>query len=434
MHRRPLDPAPSLASILLLALLSTPAAARGARMASDGCQPLVINGQVRGFNKDNQGGKISFPAGVTNYRDLRTGGKASTLQAGTVPEGDSEFRTRALYGRNNKAHEKTLFNDEGIPIGQTNATGTNYAPKSAPARAGGGGGGRAARPAAAPIVPPPAPLAESWPLAGSGRSLPAVGWRCSAADAAATVTAGCALVDARGDAATESALSAAFGATDDAARAASFVMTSVDDAEAAATQCVERFGGQAPDLLVLAATAASWPAAATAARAAAPSATLGISCAGGPAAAVELLNQVFAGPGPLYPAVLQLPLDPTSAKVARMLVGLCKRKSIRLIATEPLGGAAAASVVQERAAAAANAADAAGASKVLLAWSVGRGVAALPCGAELGGMAVTAAVAAGLVSAAALEPIEAGVRSALDAFATQDGLRAAAVTGVATSE
>ena len=107
-------------------------------MASDGSQPLMINGQLAGFNRDNQSG-ISFPVGVTNYRDLRTGGppayagmaggnagtggKANTLQTGVVPASDREFYTRALYGSNNKAHEKTVFNENGIPVSFSNATG-----------------------------------------------------------------------------------------------------------------------------------------------------------------------------------------------------------------------------------------------------------------------------------------------------------------------
>eukprot|EP01046_Picozoa_sp_COSAG06_P051377 COSAG06_NODE_8366_length_2193_cov_3.964661_1_plen_145_part_10 len=98
---------------------------------SSSCHPA--SGLLRcAQNRDNQGGKISFPAGVTNYRDLRTGGggggggKANTLQSGVVPASDREFYTRALYGSNNKAHEKTVFNDNGIPVSFSNATGSNY--------------------------------------------------------------------------------------------------------------------------------------------------------------------------------------------------------------------------------------------------------------------------------------------------------------------
>eukprot|EP01048_Picozoa_sp_COSAG05_P021334 COSAG05_NODE_3895_length_1784_cov_1.463501_1_plen_207_part_00 len=180
-------------------------------MASDGCQPLLINGRLAGYNKDNQTSKISFPAGVTNYRALRTGGgRSSTLQFGTVPEGDVEFRTRALYGRNNKAHEKTVFNDAGIPVSTSNATGTNYKTASSRAR------GTTVRSAPMPQASPPAPLEASWALPGAGEALPAVGWQCSAADAAAAVAGGVSLVDAAGDADAESALGAALSGVTDA--------------------------------------------------------------------------------------------------------------------------------------------------------------------------------------------------------------------------
>lgn len=106
-------------------------------MASDGSQPLVMNGKLAGYNRDNQSGGIPGISTVgDSYGDLRTaaggrisgaqaggGGRANTLQGGVVPTSDREFYTRALYGSNNKAHEKTVFNENGIPVSFSNATG-----------------------------------------------------------------------------------------------------------------------------------------------------------------------------------------------------------------------------------------------------------------------------------------------------------------------
>jgi hypothetical protein len=205
-------------------------------MASDGCQPLVFNGQLTGYNKDNQNGKISFPAAATSYRQLRVGtGRSSTLQATVVPDSDVEFRTRALYGRNNKAHEKTQFNSEGIPIGVANVTGSQYAKPSGSVR----------RPAA--MMQPasiPLTLCASWPLRGSDKHIPSVGWRCSAEDAGCAVEAKCAMLDAHGDELSESSLGAALSAAE-GARSASFVVSSirpldgVTDVGAAVAQCVD---------------------------------------------------------------------------------------------------------------------------------------------------------------------------------------------------
>ena len=290
-------------------------------MASDGCQPIIMSGRATGYNKDNQNGKISFPAGVTNYRDLRTGGgagRASTLQSGTVPDSNVEFRTRALYGRNNKAHEKTLFNDEGIPVGVTNCTGSNYSKPAGPGARVSAQGGRVVPQQAAP----PAPLATSWGLPATGKSIYAVGWQCSASDAAAAVSCGCALIDAGGDLGAEKALGVALSTHAGAARP--FVVTSVplSVAATAAAQCTERLGG-APDMLVLALGADDdinqWPVAAAAALAAAPGAALALGCAS-PTLAVQQLNAILGAEQP-HPVALRLALNPTSPKVSRMLVG-----------------------------------------------------------------------------------------------------------------
>ena len=77
-------------------------------MASDGCQPLMMNGRMRGFNPDNvrdSASGLRFPASATSYgqlREMQQGqgaphGRASTMGTRDVSD-DPEFRTRALYG------------------------------------------------------------------------------------------------------------------------------------------------------------------------------------------------------------------------------------------------------------------------------------------------------------------------------------------------
>jgi hypothetical protein len=396
-------------------------------MASDGCQPLVFNGQLTGYNKDNQNGKISFPAAATSYRQLRVGtGRSSTLQATVVPDSDVEFRTRALYGRNNKAHEKTQFNSEGIPIGVANVTGSQYAKPSGSVR----------RPAA--MMQPasiPLTLCASWPLRGSDKHIPSVGWRCSAEDAGCAVEAKCAMLDAHGDELSESSLGAALSAAE-GARSASFVVSSigpldgVTDVGAAVAQCVERLGG-APDLLFLSlGDAVHWSAAASAVIEAAPGMALGLRCES-PASAVEQLNQILAAPGP-RPSALQLDLNPTSPKVQRMLVGLCKRQSLKILATCPLGGLGSDGVLAACATAVPGLKPGA-LAPMLLAWSVGRGVCALASAAEGEGEGEGEGVSFLITPADAhcrrLLPLSASHRSSLDGMATQDGLRAVALTG-----
>jgi hypothetical protein len=420
-------------------------------MASDGCQPLAVNGRMVGYNKDNQNGRIAFPASATSYSQLRqpVGGqrRSSTLQAGTVSGLDVEFRTRALYGNNNKAHEKTTFNEAGIPIGKSNATGTRYQSAGTAARSG----GRPAAPQQAQAPPPAAPLSTHFAVKGLAKPLPSLGWRCNAGcpvedateAAVAAVQAGVSLLDAHGDAAVESALGAALGSTAaDAAKqqgevkgSASVVVSIVGGGDSAA-KAQERLQGH---LSVAVVPMDTWAASAVSAAASLQGVPLGLGC-DSPAAAVEALTTILGGPPP-YPAVLQVPLAPTSPKVQRMLVGLCKRRGVRILATDPLGGGAqhqelavAALAAQKAAAAAASGAASSTAEKataddeslpahsLLLAWSIGRGVVALPSAEEGVSPADVAAMAA------AAQPISYAVRAALDALAAQDGLRATAVT------
>jgi len=342
--------------------------------------------------------------------------RASTLQSGVVPETDTEFRTRALYGRNNKAHEKTVYNEDGIPVSTTNATGSNYgapaARRAAPAAAAALSVGSAPASGAGPLptaLLPPAPLATSFPLSGAAKPVPAVGWACTAGDAAAAVAAGVPLLDAQGDAAAESAVGSAL------AEARPFLVSTLPEGGAEALEAAQQRLGGSLDLAML--PPASW-AAGHAASVAAAGVAVGLRCTGGPAEAVEAVNAVLAAGG--SPAALQLPLDPTSPKVQRMLVGLCKRRGIRILAASPLGAGAGCARLKALVGTLPDVAEGVGAASVLLAWCVGRGIVALPSSSG-GDVAPEVAVAE-------LAPIAATARAALDAAAEYDGLRAAAVT------
>ena len=102
------------------------------------------------------------------------------------------------------------------------------------------------------------------------------------------------------------------------------------------------------------------------------------------------------------------------------LVGLCKRRGIRILATSPLGDGAGSAGLKELVGTLPDVAEGVGVASVLLAWCVGRGIVALPSSSG-GDVAPELAVAE-------LAPIAATARAALDAAAEQDGLRAAAVT------
>ena len=370
---------------------------------------------------------------MTNYRDLRTGGggggggKANTLQSGVVPASDREFYTRALYGSNNKAHEKTVFNDNGIPVSFSNATGSNY---DGPAKAR-PAGRRPARelsvgsapPAGAGPLPtallPPAPLASTFAVAGVAKPLPNLGWSCTAEDAATVVGAGALLVDTQGDEAAEAALAAALAATPPSSPP--FIVSAASGPDGGAAACeaaIARLGGTAPDLMLL--PAAGW-AGGAAAEIAAAGVAVGLICTAGAAAAVAEVNEILATDGAPTLAALKLPLCPTTAKVQRMLVGLCKRRGIRILAADPLGGADGAAALAEKVPALPGVEEGADAAGVLLGWCIGRGVAALPSAAD--GVEVGA-----VVTDKPVAPIPSTTRSALDAAASADGLRASAVT------
>lgn len=400
-------------------------------MASDGCQPVAMNGKLAGYNRDNQAGRISFPAGVTSYRDLRTGGggggsgKANTLQQGVVPASDREFYTRALYGSNNKAHEKTVFNENGIPVSFSNATGSNYSgakPRAMGRQPAAALSVGSAPPSGAGPLPtsllPPAPLASTFSVVGAAKPLPNLGWACNAEDAAAALSAGALLVDTGGDEATEVAVAEAVAASG----GSPFIVSAANGPDGGAAACeaaTARLGGTAPDLMLL--PAAAW-AGGAAAEVAAAGIPVGLVCPEGAAAAVSQVNEIIAAEGMPTLAALKLQLDPTVAKVQRMLVGLCKRRGIRILAADPLGGAAGAEALAKTVSSLPDVQEATQPAAVLLGWCIGRGIAALPSSAE--GLVPADVINAGT----AVEPIASTTRSALDAAASADGLRAAAVT------
>lgn len=151
-------------------------------------------------------------------------------------------------------------------------------------------------------------------------------------------------------------------------------------------------------------------------------------------AVTALQNVLLAGGA--QPAVLATTLHPLVPLVQRMLLGLCRRKGVRVFALEPLGGAmadgvqAAAAAATETAAAVLGMATADGAAAegiaegipgesdataVLLGWSVARDVIALPG-------AVDGRPASELIPlAAALPPMPLAVRRALDELAPPNG-------------
>lgn len=145
-----------------------------------------------------------------------------------------------------------------------------------------------------------------------------------------------------------------------------------------------------------------------------------------------LQNVLLAGGA--QPSVLVTVLHPLVPLVQRMLLGLCRRKGVRVFALEPLGGEmaegvqAATAAATERAAAALGMTAAAAddvpavsqeweseATSVLLGWSIARDVIALPGRSD--GRSATDLVPL----SAALPPMPLAVRRALDELAPPNG-------------
>lgn len=305
----------------------------------------------------------------------------------------------------------------------------------------------------------------SVPSAPALGPLPTVGWRCGADDTADAVAAGSRLLYAGGDTAVESAIGAAVAALDDDARRAVRIITSLDDSscdngEAARAACdaaVERLGGLPIDILVsccwfshLAPCArvsrrlndnalryaqllseVSWSVAADLLESGACRA-VGLAVSSAALAVPALQNVLLAGGA--QPSVLVTVLHPLVPLVQRMLLGLCRRKGVRVFALEPLGGEMAEGVQAATAAATERAATTLGmktaadddgptvsqeweseATSVLLGWSIARDVIALPGSSD-------GCPAAHLVPlSAALPPMPLAVRRALDELAPPNG-------------
>eukprot|EP00240_Pyramimonas_obovata_P005652 CAMPEP_0118931118 /NCGR_PEP_ID=MMETSP1169-20130426/7569_1 /TAXON_ID=36882 /ORGANISM="Pyramimonas obovata, Strain CCMP722" /LENGTH=339 /DNA_ID=CAMNT_0006873579 /DNA_START=49 /DNA_END=1064 /DNA_ORIENTATION=- len=311
-----------------------------ARTGACGCPNPPYGCRRQETKPSDTGFKISFPQGVNSYRDLRTGGNTSSKPV--------------RYPSSNKATEETTYNDQGIPIRVT-----SRAPQTAPARE-----------AAAPAVPappaPPPPLPLEFAVPGLEQTLPAVGWQCTAKDAASAVSSGVRYIDANGDPAAESALGAALATLSEAERAAVAVGTTVtapapgllhEHVEAAAARlgvarihvlCLEwewdsgdvadngwdDVGGLETAWGEMAALVESGSVAA-----------VGLQCREAARVRVVLERVLRAGGGP-RPAVVRTALHPRVPKVQRLLLGLCRRNNCRVMALEPLGGARAGELKQ----------------------------------------------------------------------------------------
>lgn len=147
---------------------------------------------------------------------------------------------------------------------------------------------------------------------------------------------------------------------------------------------------------------------------------------------VTVLQNVLLAGG-AQPSVLVTVLHPLVPLVQRMLLGLCRRKGVRVFALEPLGGEMAEGVQAATAAATERAATGLGmttaaddepavsqeweseATSLLLGWSIARDVIALPGKSD-------GCPAAELVPlSAALPPMPLAVRRALDELAPPNG-------------
>ena len=238
----------------------------------------------------------------------------------------------------------------------------------------------------------------SVPSASNLGSLPTVGWRgTSADDVGRAVTAGARLIHAGGSAEVEAAVGTA-AASLGAAAEPLHVITSLDlatgagqeVAEAACAAAAGRLGGQGIDILLL--NDESWGVA-EGLVASGLVRSVGLQV-GTVAEAVPALQRVLLNGG-AQPAVLCVPLNPLTPLVQRMLLGLCRRKGVRVLALDPLGGTEMAAGVQAACMAATSAAAVAAlpeppeveppaaegprawqssAVSVLLGWSVAREV------------------------------------------------------------
>ncbi|KAG1679843.1 hypothetical protein FOA52_012756 [Chlamydomonas sp. UWO 241] len=258
--------------------------------------------------------------------------------------------------------------------------------------------------------PPPPPLATEFAMRGSMLMMPSVGWRCSSpAEAAAAIESGIPFLDARGDPEAEAALARATPRAVLAtsvpwpAAAAAAVPGGGDGSgggavAAGAEATAARLGRaldrvcvyvSAPEGVDVAHAAAVWTAVAD--TLAARVGALGMECVSADSAGA-LLRQLQAD-GARLPSFLLFPTSPSHPH--RATIGLCNRLSVLPIATgqcvlqspPPVG------------------------ERLLLAWSVARGVPALAGGA--GASERQLAAVAGWTP----EPLSAADRAELNAMA-----------------
>jgi hypothetical protein len=261
-----------------------------------------------------------------------------------------------------------------------------------------------ARPTPEVAPAPPRPLPTTLPL--SGGALPAVGWHCSATDAAAAAASGVKLLFADGDPAVESALGAAAGATL-CTTVAALPVDGIASAVAAALARMRRI-----DVLLL-----RWSgdgdaigleeAFAVAMQCAGEAGVrhVGLRCDDA-ATAQRLVTRLLAAGG-ARPALLVLPLHAATPR-QRVLVGLCRRSNVRVMALNPCGPASLTASPEVIAAAATREASGEAAADALLAWCVGREVVALPSSGD-----ASLAQVARFASAGGLD-LHASHRSAMD--------------------
>lgn len=261
-----------------------------------------------------------------------------------------------------------------------------------------------ARPMPEVAPAPPRPLPTSLPL--SGGALPAVGWHCSGDDAAAAAASGATLLFADGDPAAESALGGMIGA----ALCTTVALLPVDGIASAVAAALGRMqlitalllrwsgDGDAPGLEEAFAVAAQCAGEARVLY-------VGLRCDDA-ATAQRCVSRILAAGG-ARPALLALPLHAATPR-QRVLVGLCRRSNVRVMALNPCGPASLRAAPEVTAAAATRQAGEA-AADALLAWCVGREVIALPSAGDASLEHVARFASAGGMD------LEAAHRSAIDA-------------------
>lgn len=310
-------------------------------------------GCVRDVPASAPGGGLSFPKGVTSYRELRLASQAAP-QATAPPR---------------------------------------------------------------PPPPDPAPrpagfLPFELPVGGAHR-LPTVGWRCTAGDAVAAAHAGVRLLHADGCADAETALGAltrAEGVVFSTSVAASPLEQLVPAVEAACTRM-----GHVDALLLRWTSDGEASGLEDAYAVAAERATqlgvrhVGLQCERC-AAAPRCLSRLLAASH--RPALLALALHPASGKYQRALLGACRRAGVRVIALSPTDATLAATPELAAAAATRSCAPEHAAADALLAWCVGREVIALPAAADHG---IVLEHMAAFSSSSAVLDISKAERAALDA-------------------